>query len=306
MNFFTVDTNDDRLLLVAQGEIKEGDDRRLHEFVAKLPAQTKLFAIGLDSPGGDLREGVYLANSIHSTGLPTIVSSRGMCASACFLMFAAGSTRMASINARIGVHSASADGEDNGPAQAVTTLMARQAAEFGVPPSIIGKMVTTPPDDMTWLNRQDLAAMNTTILPSFESTYTPGSELVPGSAVQTTGPAWTDQSTHADAAPEHDPAYMDGETTVSLSSSGSESCKAATRTAHTGGLQTGAGPARPASRHRALPTRTSTAGARKPPVGWCSSTAAVWLSRTTDSAGTVFDKTRGGWAWSAGFSPRRR
>ena len=210
MNFFTVDTNDDRLLLVAQGEIKEGDDRRLHEFVAKLPAQTKLFAIGLDSPGGDLREGVYLANSIHSTGLPTIVSSRGMCASACFLMFAAGSTRMASINARIGVHSASADGEDNGPAQAVTTLMARQAAEFGVPPSIIGKMVTTPPDDMTWLNRQDLAAMNTTILPSFESTYTPGSELVPGSAVQTTDPAWTDQSTHADAAPEHDPAYMDG------------------------------------------------------------------------------------------------
>ena len=130
MDFFTVNTNDGRLLLVAQGEIKEGDDRRLHEFVARLPAQTKLFAIGLDSPGGNLREGVYLANSIHSTGLPTIVSSRGMCASACFLMFAAGSTRMASINARIGVHNASADGEDNGPAQAVTTLMARQAGRI--------------------------------------------------------------------------------------------------------------------------------------------------------------------------------
>ncbi len=210
MNFFTVNTADGRLLLVAEGEIKEGDDRRLHDFVARLPGQTKLFAVGLDSPGGNLREGVYLANSIHSTGLPTIVSSRGMCASACFLMFAAGSTRMASINARIGVHSASSDGEDNGPAQAVTTLMARQAAEFGVPSAIIGKMVTTPPDDMTWLNRQDLAAMNTTILPSFESTYTPGSELVPGSAVQSTESARTDQSTHADAAPEHDSAYMDG------------------------------------------------------------------------------------------------
>ncbi len=210
MHFFTVNTNDGRLLLVAEGEIKEGDDKRLHDFVAALPAQAKLFAVGLDSPGGNLREGVYLANSIHSTGLPTIVSSRGMCASACFLMFAAGSTRMASINARIGVHSASSDGEDNGPAQAVTTLMARQAAEFGVPSSIIGKMVTTPPGDITWLNRQDLAAMNTTILPSFESTYTPGSELVPGSAVQTTRPAEADQSTHADAAPDHDQAYTDG------------------------------------------------------------------------------------------------
>ena len=145
MDFFTVKLDDGQLLVVAQGEIKEGDDKRLHDFVAALPAGTKLYAIGLDSPGGNLREGVYLANSIHSTGLPTIVSSRGMCASACFLMFAAGSPRMAAINARIGVHSASADGEDNGPAQAVTTMMARKAAGFGVPSSIIGKMVTTSP-----------------------------------------------------------------------------------------------------------------------------------------------------------------
>ncbi len=210
MDFFAVDTGDGRLLLVAQGEIKDGDDKRLHDLVAALPAQSKLFAVGLDSPGGNLREGVYLAKSIHSTGLPTIVSSRGMCVSACFLMFAAGSTRMASINARIGVHSASADGEDNGPAQAITTLMARQAAEFGVPPAIIGKMVTTPPGDVTWLNKQDLAAMNTTMLPSFESTYTPGSEFVPGSAVHAAQPAPADQPVHANTAPEHDQAYTDG------------------------------------------------------------------------------------------------
>jgi hypothetical protein len=52
MDFFTVKTPDGRLLLVAEGEIKEGDDRRLHDFVAALPAQTRLFAIGLDSPAG--------------------------------------------------------------------------------------------------------------------------------------------------------------------------------------------------------------------------------------------------------------
>jgi hypothetical protein len=211
MDFFTVKTPDGRLLLVAEGEIKEGDDRRLHDFVAALPAQTRLFAIGLDSPGGNLREGVYLADSIHSTGLPTIVSSRGMCASACFLMFAAGSPRMAAINARIGVHSASSDGEDNGPAQAVTTLMARKAAELDVPPSIIGKMVTTGPGDITWLTQQDLAAMHTTIMPSLEGNYTPGSELVPGSAVQGTGPAQENRPSQADASFGRDgAAYADG------------------------------------------------------------------------------------------------
>ena len=211
MDFFTVPARDGKLLLVAEGEIKEGDDKRLHEFVAALPAQTKLWAIGLDSPGGNLREGVYLAGSIHSSGLPTIVSSRGMCASACFLMFAAGSPRMAAINARIGVHSASADGEDNGPAQAVTTLMARKASELGVPPSIIGKMVTTGPGDITWLTQEDLAAMHTTIMPSLQSNYTPGSELVPGSAVQRTRPAAADQPSRADASSQQDQAaYTDG------------------------------------------------------------------------------------------------
>ncbi|MGI3900151.1 MAG: ATP-dependent Clp protease proteolytic subunit [Janthinobacterium lividum] len=204
MDYFTVDTPDGRLLLVAEGEIKEGDDKRLHDFVAALPIRSKLFAVGLDSPGGNLREGVYLAKSIRSTGLPTIVSSRGMCASACFLMFAAGSTRMAAVNARIGVHSASSDGGDDAPAQAVTTLMARQAAEFGVPAAIIGKMVTTPPDEVTWLTRQDLAAMGTTILPADGSNYTPGSELVPGSSTPPT------TSTQRNTFPPHDRVFVEG------------------------------------------------------------------------------------------------
>jgi hypothetical protein len=34
--------------------------------------------------------------------------------------------------------------------------MARIVKELGVPPSIIGKMVVTPPSDMVWLNPDDL------------------------------------------------------------------------------------------------------------------------------------------------------
>src|SRR5208283_3339429 len=48
--------------------------------------------------------------------------------------------------ARIGVHSASVSGgRENTDTLGVTTLMAREAAAYGVPPAITGRMVTTKP-----------------------------------------------------------------------------------------------------------------------------------------------------------------
>lgn len=51
----------------------------------------------------------------------------------------------------VGVHSAAAGGVETTGTQAVTTMMARMANDLGVPPAVIGKMVTTLPDRMTWL-----------------------------------------------------------------------------------------------------------------------------------------------------------
>ena len=63
-------------------------------------------------------------------------------------------------NALIAVHSASStDGEETKTALAVTTEMARVAAGLGVPLVIIGKMVTTPPDQAARLTRADLVSM---------------------------------------------------------------------------------------------------------------------------------------------------
>jgi hypothetical protein len=67
-------------------------------------------------------------------------------------------------DALIGVHSASEAGDETANSLALTTAIAREAAEFGVPPAIIGKLVQTPPKRTTWLTPADLASMGVTVL----------------------------------------------------------------------------------------------------------------------------------------------
>ena len=172
-------------VIIATGEIQLGDDEKLHGLVAALPGNTVLLGIALSSPGGNLGEGVRLATTIRNTGLAT--GAHGTCASACFLMFAAGAKKFVFEDARIGVHSASLHGVENAGTHAVTTQMARKAADFGVPPAIIGKMVTTTAENMAWLNQDDLRSMDVELVNTRHASYEPGSPLRPGSAASSAG-----------------------------------------------------------------------------------------------------------------------
>lgn len=167
-------------VITATGEIQPGDDEKLHGLVAALPGNTVLLGIALSSPGGNLVEGIRLATTIRSTGLAT--GANGVCASACFLMFAAGAKKFVFEGARIGVHSASLHGVETVGTQAVTTQMARKAADLGVPPAIIGKMVTTAAESMAWLSPDDLRSMEVELVSTRQASYEPGSPLRPGSA----------------------------------------------------------------------------------------------------------------------------
>ena len=181
-----------KTLIVASGDISVGDDAKLHAVVGNLPANTTLVGIALNSPGGNYVEGVRLATSIHNSHVKTAVMPNGICASACFLMFAGGDIRFLFEGARVGVHSASENGEDSIIAEGVTTLMARQARDLGVPAAIIGKMVTTLPDQIAWLTPTDLRSMNVSMLESSPlpqtGGYVPGSALTPGSSARPVAP----------------------------------------------------------------------------------------------------------------------
>ena len=101
-----------------------------------------------------------MADWVKSAKISTNVGQNSTCASACFLIFAAGEAKYANISARIGVHVASENGVMS---RAATTSMADVAKALDVPWSIIRRMINTPPGEVEWLSLADLRLMGTTV-----------------------------------------------------------------------------------------------------------------------------------------------
>jgi cell division protein FtsN len=89
-------------------------------------------------------------------------------------------------NALIGVHSASENGEENLTSMGVTTAFARDVAAYGVPDSIIGKLVQTEPGRMTWLTPSDLKPMGVVVLPASSPQSQPLPTAIPQPPPKTT------------------------------------------------------------------------------------------------------------------------
>jgi hypothetical protein len=147
-------------VIFLDGKIEAGDAQNLQTVIKRANAENRLVsAIRFNSPGGFLGEGVKLADIIRYGKIATVVPAGAQCASACFIVFAAGPEKYASYSANIGVHGASdQSGQEQGDA---TVSMGRIAKQLGVPESIIGKMVITRPDQIVWLLPSDLQSMGT-------------------------------------------------------------------------------------------------------------------------------------------------
>jgi hypothetical protein len=116
--------------------------------------------VTLNSPGGLVREALTIAEIVRRDRLATHVAH--MCASSCFNVFAAGSTRTASREASIGVHSAFSA---QGPNALGTVAMADYAIWCGTPRRIVSKMVATPAPLVAWLKVADMRAMRVKLTP---------------------------------------------------------------------------------------------------------------------------------------------
>lgn len=169
---------DNRVLITVNGELSQGDADIFKATVKAANDNGKFVSnIRLNSIGGNLVEGVKLADAVRFGKISTNVGKNAVCASACFLIFAAGSTKYANYTAKIGVHGASDQaGEEVGDA---TVSMARVAKELGVPSAIIGRMVVTPPSDMVWLTPPDLQSMGTTMVGQPSQIAGTDSEMTP-------------------------------------------------------------------------------------------------------------------------------
>ena len=148
-------------IVTLSGPIVPGDWNQLVAIERQTNARGVLVtALRLDSPGGNLLEGVQLAKAMYEGKIATVVVRGAACASACFIVFAAGTEKYASYGSRVGVHGASfQNGGETVDAPEGTVAMAKLVKSLGVPPGIIGQMVVTPPDEMVWLSAVDLQSM---------------------------------------------------------------------------------------------------------------------------------------------------
>jgi len=160
-----VASSSESIVLHFKGEIEQGDAEQLEAHVSHARSlRLNVTGVSLDSVGGLVSVGASMARSIRAQQLFTTVDARAICASSCFMLFAAGRERNASDSSRIGVHSASSDiwGETD-RAKSATVDIARFLAELGVPSSILGRMITAKPNEMAWLTVDELRSMRTNV-----------------------------------------------------------------------------------------------------------------------------------------------
>ncbi len=190
--FKSVATKDGGTIILLSGEIVEGDADTLKASIKTANDAGKLVSgVRLNSPGGNLLEGLKLADAVRFAKVATNVAGNATCASACFLIYAAGATKFANYSAQVGVHGASdRQGEESVASGAATVSMARAAKDLGVPAAIIGRMVVTPPNEMVWLTPQDLLSMGTTMVGKPTQTVSPSATAAadPGSLPKQTQP----------------------------------------------------------------------------------------------------------------------
>jgi hypothetical protein len=162
----SVDSKDGKTRLDFVGDIQSGDKAAIESAVKAANDRNRLVVtIRLNSPGGNILEAVGIADLLRRAKMAAAVLSGSTCASACFIILAAGNEKYAHYTAAIGVHGASdSAGQETTESGAATISMARILRELGVPAGIIGKMVVTPPSDMVWLTPDDLHSMGVIML----------------------------------------------------------------------------------------------------------------------------------------------
>jgi hypothetical protein len=142
-------------VLRLRGDVKDGDYGRLKSILQNGSV------VGLDirSGGGSLEDGFEIARVVRDKGLVVYASKE--CDSVCAFIFFAAKERYIGRRCKIGVHSVSNQrGKEDADTARSTVRMSRLLAGLGVPHSIIGKIVATPPAKIAFLNNRELAGLN--------------------------------------------------------------------------------------------------------------------------------------------------
>lgn len=142
-----------------RGTITSGDlDRILDAWhAAKAPAG--MFAVMLNSTGGDFVESVHIGAWIRSKGFVTAVESGGTCASACVFILAGGVHRFAT-SAKVAIHRPYMPVRGAQPIERVVAGMKatlrKHISDMGLHPEFSEDILATEPSDLRFLTEAEM------------------------------------------------------------------------------------------------------------------------------------------------------
>ncbi|HVY52031.1 MAG TPA: ATP-dependent Clp protease proteolytic subunit [Devosia sp.] len=119
--------------VLAQGEIRPGDARRLAAALKRVrPDRFGTRNLLLNSPGGTVVDAWDMANVLDQVGVTTIVPAGAVCASACAsVLFVAGKYRLVLAGGRLAIHSCY-DARNGGKVEECDAALSIRAAQRGV------------------------------------------------------------------------------------------------------------------------------------------------------------------------------
>lgn len=154
-------TDSGHINIFVSGEIKSGDFRKFRKAIAHyIDAGFTIDTILLNSAGGAVVDAVGMAFTIKSSGADTAVGKDQLCASSCFMLFAAGNNRYLIDSSKVGVHQISFGGQSNLSSLGLSVQMSDIYDLFHIPESISYRMLKTPPSQVYWLTSSDKTNFN--------------------------------------------------------------------------------------------------------------------------------------------------
>ena len=109
-------------------------------------------SLRLSSLGGNVQAALAIGEAVRREGLGTEVPARGVCASACGLVWLAGTPRAMGQDAHVGLHAAylrrNGVSVETGAANA---LIGAYLGRLGFDDRAIVYLTSAAPDDMTWI-----------------------------------------------------------------------------------------------------------------------------------------------------------
>ena len=138
-------------MIVINGEIKSGDEVKF----GKIASEHSDAFVVLDSPGGALAPAMDIGRTIKIREYTTVVADTGSCASACALIWVAGTSRVIFDGGKVGFHASYLDVNgtliETGMGNA---LVGHYLAQLGLGEKAVIFATAAAPDKILWLNAE--------------------------------------------------------------------------------------------------------------------------------------------------------